>query len=722
MATIADEKFISGSIKRRNYKHYNKRFLYRYRDVIADMVNNNDYVFDGLFEEMYRNDCLSKQAFNDYNEALLKLFKTLPDQDDITDEEWYEKVLSLRKEFSNKAIQSYIFNQNQVVLRQDHFGIDDRDLLLAEAKNKDAFLILIDECKYIQYIEYIKEIKSKNSKIIVYLRTDDFIDRSSNTHLISQHLDHCEIRKISSNGLGFDLNTIEMEGNTLLIGLGEWCLSSFRNLNCDSFVFCESKEINTRCLTNSIDKSEHHCVYIPKSFDAFKDITIVEKFQINLRVFHWLRKSFGVEVYFKDVEVLKANYPTYFINVYSDRLLKKDVTTIFKHTTKSIQVGKNDLLNQQNQPMKLNYLTVDKKEHHRIQIKSYANSKELRQLYRNSDVKTALISNFLFFATEKMLSLYNKIRKDRPCEQYHLDGWHLDHMKEEFETFPLYNKAMIGLTNDDEIIFKHHTLEGGSIEVNGQNITWSKAQVNTNDEQSFKIYTPYYYGHDTVEYFEDHCFVGHDRINMIIVNREIVTVRKGEVILPNIGVVLSFDEIYFNACFSEMTFDENGYNHTFKTYDLSLDTTVNLKWAYSGGMFLVNDYNCLDTKDTILDSFRCEGWLSNLSKQTQDSPTFQLDRHPRSGIGLTGEGKFFIMTISGRSINSVGANYFDMIHVAKETFGEVAYLMNVDGGASSVLAAVTDSEVIALNDITYTNDSCAGTLRPLNSMIEVLLD
>lgn len=78
-----------------------------------------------------------------------------------------------------------------------------------------------------------------------------------------------------------------------------------------------------------------------------------------------------------------------------------------------------------------------------------------------------------------------------------------------------------------------------------------------------------------------------------------------------------------------------------------------------------------------------------------------------------------MVVCSGRSKHSVGADYLDLIRIAKTLFDDVEMLVNVDGGASSFMGLIHRGEVLELSDVTFTNDSSAGTLRPLNSIFTI---
>lgn len=224
----------------------------------------------------------------------------------------------------------------------------------------------------------------------------------------------------------------------------------------------------------------------------------------------------------------------------------------------------------------------------------------------------------------------------------------------------------------------------------------------------------------TEDFREKIVTVGKNRVNLILINNDVVCIKQGNVILPSLGVVLSFSAEKFLRTFGIRKFDENGYyidepiSCLFKTrWDQDIE------WSYGGGMFLINEGQAFDNEELLMNEFAREGWLRDLSKQTQGSLTYKNNKHPRTMIGKTYGGKFFIIVCTGRSKYSVGADYLDLIRIAKELYCDVEYLMNIDGGASSFLGIVFDGEVVPLTDITYTEDSAAGEIRELNSILRI---
>ena len=112
-----------------------------------------------------------------------------------------------------------------------------------------------------------------------------------------------------------------------------------------------------------------------------------------------------------------------------------------------------------------------------------------------------------------------------------------------------------------------------------------------------------------------------------------------------------------------------------------------------------------------------EGWMSPLSRQTQETEVHKMARHPRTAVGTTKNGDFFVLVFSGRTLLSAGADYRQMCLIAKKLFPDVWCMMNVDGGGSSVLGTSIGGSFMELSYPATSMGSCAGMVRPINTVL-----
>jgi len=113
MRAIAKDDFIFGSIKRRKFKEYNKRYFFKYRNVVADLGNGNKYVIDYLFSEMRDHKVISDSIYKKYELALLQLLSELPKECEKTEEEWYNDILELREEYITPEVIQFMENKKK---------------------------------------------------------------------------------------------------------------------------------------------------------------------------------------------------------------------------------------------------------------------------------------------------------------------------------------------------------------------------------------------------------------------------------------------------------------------------------------------------------------------------------------------------------------------------------------------------------------------------------
>jgi len=292
-----------------------------------------------------------------------------------------------------------------------------------------------------------------------------------------------------------------------------------------------------------------------------------------------------------------------------------------------------------------------------------------------------------------------------------------------------------------------YALGGGRIKITGDegaevSLVWSASAVNSLEEnQKIQLYTPYLSRDEEGEGMYANTYralVGADRVNFVIIQDRVHCVRRGDVILPSIGVVVSLDREYGQEVLTilGLTEQEQGY---YDVADLSLAITLEgpsqitpeewqqVEWAYGGGLSLIVDGQSIygaDRLDEMQEALGAkqlteEGWLSPLSRQTQESALHVLAKHPRTAIGIAENGDLFVLVFSGRTCLSVGADYREMCHIAKILIPDVAAMMNVDGGGSSVLGMALNGHFMELSCPATSMSSCAGMVRRINTVLSL---
>lgn len=388
----------------------------------------------------------------------------------------------------------------------------------------------------------------------------------------------------------------------------------------------------------------------------------------------------------------------------------------------------------------------------------------LREMFSGQGLSgPAIVSNFLFFLTPKLAALYNDLRSDRPREQVDIQVGHLDYMLYEkdgkrTETFPLFRKTCIAMKENGEFLFFNFRLGGGRMRVGDFPLSWKASDVDTHlveltaacdveahsadgltgsgtevhaDAQPpIRIYTPYYSLPDRDadrQTYRKH--VGEGRINLVILQDKICCVRRGDVILPGFGVVVSLEESLGQRMLSRLGlqpladgyYDAGGLELTVELDapgQIPVEQWEQVKWAYGGGLSLILDGKGLCDGD-MEQWFEEEGWMTPLSRQTQESALHKLVKHPRTAIGTTADGDMVILVYSGRTRRSTGADYREMCEIARNLFPDIKCLMNVDGGGSAVLGMVVNGSFMELSCPSTSTDSCVGMTRPVNTVLYI---
>ena len=119
------------------------------------------------------------------------------------------------------------------------------------------------------------------------------------------------------------------------------------------------------------------------------------------------------------------------------------------------------------------------------------------------------------------------------------------------------------------------------------------------------------------------------------------------------------------------------------------------------------------------ESFTEEGWYHPLSMQTQETQVQKWVRGPRTVIGLTKHDEFFVMVFDGRSKESAGARFDEIVIILEKEFGNLKWVMNLDGGSSSCLGLVYNGKFFELSTPSVSKYTSKGLVRPVNSFVLV---
>ena len=570
------------------------------------------------------------------------------------------------------------------------------------------------------------------------------------------------------------LNKRIAQEQAALFYYGEAGLLACRELLLDAVVHAVPWGYYTRALTNQFDVNRACVVYVPKGMDVTRNVPLREKTRLNYHHLFTLWKAYGDGIYACSPEQLYRQYPQHFLNIYDNSTSPVEVTPEYPIRL-ALDAQDYDSLREdaisaylsgvENLEYRTGYVDEGNNLHavnhdadqtrtgvmvHSVKVKkasssgvisceAYASPREMiRQKMGSGLEKLRIYSNFLFFLTPVLARLYNALRSDRPKEQIDFEKQHLDYMlvkaeEKRTETFPLFKKACIAMKENGTFLFFNFRLGGGRMRIGATELCWNREDTDPEDAQgrSVCVFTPYLSNKDvqaeTASYTRQ---VGEGRINLVVIQDRIICIRKGSVLLPSIGVVISLNEATGMRLIreNELHLGSDGYAEgTFPAFHVKLDPPDGISpeewnqvvWAYGGGLSLILDGKGICDQDDpgMIECLQKEGWMSPLSRQTQESALHVPARHPRTAIGVTESGELVILVYSGRTKRSGGADYAQMIDVARKLYPDIKHLMNADGGGSAMLGMSIGGSFMELSYPSTSLDSCAGMVRPINTVL-----
>lgn len=774
-----DHKFTLHRKGRSKGSYYRKDFIgdvlyycFIYRDIhitFAKKGRKNTIINDSFAELMALRSFISFEQLSSYKKKISSLFslETLKDFDDYSLEELYTFVVKIREEMLGKEqINTFCHLIAKESRLLDYANcLDQRSNIYSLCKDKENILIAITEPELFETMKlFFKEISPKKTYFITSDSGECGLPSKEDLLNLFENNDLRFIRL--ENGTFISKETIDTEKSALMI-FGESGLLDARDLVIPCGVFCQPKGYHASAVAGQLGLNRAAAIYVPSGFNILPNVPVTKKSRLNYLILEKLSRDLGDQVYRLSANDLYARFPKYFFNVYETEVNVGNEASLdieIPAKIESIEFDHFDLLRAkaikehlESFPNCKYYNKVFTEDTsgikgkilvHGVRIKKSKGASvipcgksnplraKIRQMKPNG---TGIVSNFLFFLTPKLATLYNNLRFDRPKEKAEVDAGHLDYLLEyrdgvRTETFPLFRKTCIALKEDGEFIFFNFRLGGGTVTLNNKAFSWQKSAVDPeNSNTPICIYTPYCSlpdGNADRETYRK--AVGENRINFVMIQDKITAIRDGDVLIPGMGVVISFErELGESLCKSlNLGKNENGY------YDpdtiqakIELDPPEGIdpsqwktvKWAYGGGLSLILDEVGLCDGDHMDEWFEKDGWTSPLSRQTQESALHTLAKHPRTAIGTTKKGELVILVFSGRTAASDGADYSEMCIIARDLFPDIQYLMNVDGGGSAMLGMVKDGSFTELSLPSTSTGSTVGMVRPINTVLHIPL-
>ena len=704
-------------------------------------------IVDEMAEAMLSSGIITRDQYDDYLNKLQQDVYNIDRFDDYSIEKLYRYISDLRKAELGTAVDSYMVKCASKPISFVPSGIDQGAKKTELLKKKKAVIFAVTQPGLFSLMLSDAALAEDNEKWVL-----------CDGALHGLLPENVGVLTSDDKGVFYDARLQEYinNGEACLFVYGDEGLFACRGLLIDAVVHAETIGYHAQA-TTGIWTNEGCIVYIPSGMDMTKNVPLTKKTRLNYGIMYRLWKDFGDTVYTLTLEQLYSRYPKYFINVYNgktsklpldikadglsefDRQLEKQLieylsgfesaeymSAYFDKELNMKPVCYDSSVNQDGilvQAVKINQAE-------NARVISCEKGKTPRQTFEELNISGAgIVSNFLFFMTPKLGILYNDLRSDRPNEQADAASGHLDYMKNETtETFPLFAKSCIAMKNDGRFLFFNHRLGGGCADISGVTYRWEKEDVNS-DSSCIRVYAPSYAASDRdADRNAYKKAVGHDRVNVVILRDRVTCIRRGDVLLPSVGIVLSLTEDRAQPLLEKCAALKDGYYDVSKlTLNVKLDKPENIadedwenvKWSYGGGLTLIRNGVGLCDGDNMEKWFDDEGWTNPLSRQTQESNLHSLVKHPRTAIGCTDDGSLVILVYSGRTWRSTGADYSEMIEIARRLYPDVNYLMNCDGGGSAMLGMVHNGEFMELSFPSTSSGSVAGQVRPINTVFYV---
>jgi len=218
----------------------------------------------------------------------------------------------------------------------------------------------------------------------------------------------------------------------------------------------------------------------------------------------------------------------------------------------------------------------------------------------------------------------------------------------EILTGPLYQRVALGITEDNK--FKMAKLDvSGEIKI-GENINLPLFNINQPvfSQTGFSVFTDRW-GLRTPRTSQYYCHI-------VVLDGKIQYIKQSSVLIPQGGYVVVGPRSKIPKGIIQQ------YDNINYTVKLSPEDWNNIKYAVSGGPYLIKDGEIFIDKQRFSESFL---WM----------------KAPRTAVGYTKGGSLILVTVDGRREGTDGATLSELAKLMRELGAQNA--MNLDGGSST---------------------------------------
>ena len=367
---------------------------------------------------------------------------------------------------------------------------------------------------------------------------------------------------------------------------------------------------------------------------------------------------------------------------------------------------------------------------------------ELTEQHIPQEHYPTLLFNLGYYYTKQLLNEidygYNKVRRSKHLDKEILESDCLPFLggsvwkKSDILVVnpPLFNKSVILFSKEGKIlIIKNWKLEEGSVEILGKFLSWKKEDVNNfNSDSDIQIFTPFIDNKNaslSEKYKNYNVFVGSGRVNFLIISKGtgknpesyIVKIKKGKILMPSMGMVISLDENFFTQNFKGnfSDFDESGFIKSetpLKVYfkvGVPIDmNSYDISFGYGGFLPLVlNGNDFTESPDELEKLMFDQGFFHPFSRQSQETPIEKpYEREPRAVFVVTensdNKEEYGFFSFSGRYENSIGISLFEIVPLLKQILKtrKIKFVIHLDSGSAVKLMYLQNKQNVRILNLT----------------------
>ena len=591
-----------------------------------------------------------------------------------------------------------------------------------------------------------------------------------------------------------ELEKAVSDGEAILLGYGEDALMSVRNLALPAFVKARPHGLYTRAVTGLFSLDRTSLVYVPAGFDILPYVPVIRRTALHYNLLAALSRKYGEDIYRmllpqslgesvysgpRSVLTLSDGReemltrirkwePELFLNIYDDHV-PPIPSRGFRWISGSFEKAREQFLKEKLDampgicylhacfrkndagkplldpvPVEIDWeaetnarrlivdgIVADPSLEIEFRIEGTGQRSPREETLLHPENGTAILSNFAFFFTEKLRTLYNLHRMKRPGEIQKAPSGYVDYYRftdpkgKHHESFPLYRKLCLGRKKDGSFCVFPFELVGGCVTLSRKNgeqfsIPFNKTEVNPQTPGETAVFTPLISEGEPADFLGYEKEVGTGRLNLILICETLCAAIDGGVLQPPHGVVLSLSGSVresLRSIFLDLS-DITVSIRLDPPEEFSTEEWDSFREVFGGGLGLLYNEKEMNEANS-LKLLSEQGWTCPLSAQTQESNLVSRMRHPRTATGVTRDGRLVILVFSGRSMVSEGADYLEMLEAAHFLVPDLQALINWDGGGSSVLGLLEGEAFTEINPCAPSDDSLAGMVRPISSEILV---